>query len=129
VTAEPSLPAIFSARAMVASSSRSMGTTRFTRPRLPGTLGVDELAGGQHLEDLLARDVARKRHHGRGAEEPDIHPVHAEPRVLGRDRQIAGGHQLTARGGGDAVDLGDDRLGQARDQLHHRAQRVEEIAK
>jgi hypothetical protein len=43
-------------------------------------MGVDEIARRQHLEDLLARHVARQRDHGRGTEQPDIHAVDAETR-------------------------------------------------
>ena len=40
-----------------------------------------KLSGREHLEDLLARHVARQRHHGRGTEQADIHAVDAEAGV------------------------------------------------
>jgi hypothetical protein len=112
---------------MVSSSSRSAGTTRFTSPSSRARPGIDEFARDQHLEGLLARDVARQRHHRGRAEKPDIDPVDPEARALGGHGQIAARHQLAARRGGDAVHLGDHRLRQGGDRLHHRRAAREEI--
>ena len=49
---------------------------------------------------------------------PRLMPDTAKPGALGPDGQITLGDELTARGGGDAVDLGDDRLGEAHELQH-----------
>ncbi len=97
------------------------------RPTASAAVGVDELARSQHLERDLAGDVAREGDHRRRTEKADIHAIYAEPRAFGRDRHVAGGDKLAASGGGDAVDLGDDGLGQGGDHLHDLGAAGEEI--
>lgn len=92
-----------------------------------GAVGVDEIAGGQHLEGLFARDVAAERHHRGRAEQADIDAVDAKARAVGSHGKVAGGDELAAGGGGDAVRLGDDRLGQGADCRHHSCAAGEEI--
>jgi polyhydroxybutyrate depolymerase len=90
--------------------------------------GVDELAGEQHLHGVLAGDVAGHAHHRRRAEHPDVDAGQGEARLGRGHRQVAHRHQLAARGGGDAVDAGDDRLGHLGEGHHHAAAGVEEGA-
>ena len=47
--------------------------------------------------------------------------------MICRHREVAGGDELAARRGRDAVDLGDDRLGQGGDHLHDLGAAGEEI--
>ena len=59
------------------------------------------------------RPIARESgDHRRRAEEADLHARRGERRVLGRDGEVAGGHELAARRRGDAVHLRDHRLRQ-----------------
>ena len=62
-------------------SGTPRGTTRLTRPKSARRRGVDRLAGQQHLHRLLARHVARQRHHRRRAEQADIDARRAEGRA------------------------------------------------
>jgi hypothetical protein len=78
---------------------------------------------------LLARDVARQRHHGRRTEQADIDAGGGEARGLGGDRQIAARHELAAGRGRDALHGGDDGLRQTHDRLHHRAAGVHDLPK
>ena len=43
-----------------------------------GVLGRDHVSGEQHLECMLARQVARERDHGRRAEQADVHARRAQ---------------------------------------------------
>jgi hypothetical protein len=81
-TAAPSLPATVPASAGLLLQRLGRGEA-VHQTQLARALGVDELAGGQHLERRLARHVAGQRHHGRRAEEADIDPVHAEAGIAG----------------------------------------------
>ena len=80
---------------------------------------VDEVTRQEHLHGVLGRHVARQGHHGRRAEQADVHAGGGEARVLRGHGQVRAGHQLGAGGGGDAVDPGDDRLGEADHGHHH----------
>ena len=78
-----------------------------------GVGGGDHVAGEQHFHGVLARDVARQRHHRRRAEQADMRRRACEnSRGLGGDREVAARDQLAAGGGGDAFDRGDHRLRQ-----------------
>jgi hypothetical protein len=91
-----------------------------------GLIGGHEPARGQQFKGFLAADIAAECDHGGGAEQADIYAVHAEPRIVGGNGQIAGRDQLATRGGGDAVDLGDDGLGQGPDGGHDPCAGVEQ---
>src|SRR6266851_10055802 len=86
----------------------------------------DELAGEEHFRGALAAEVARDRDRGRRTEEAEVDSRGGEARVVGGDREVALRDQLAAGGGRDAVDRGDDGLGQGDELLHHRAARDEE---
>ena len=83
-----------------------------------GVRGAVELAGHRHLHRPLARDGAADRHQRRRAEEAEIHPRQTEAGFLAGDREIAGGDELAAGRGGDALDRRDHRLRQRDDGLH-----------
>ena len=68
---------------------------------------------------LVVADRPGQGHSGGGAEQADLHAGGGEGSGLGGDGQIAGGDQLAARGGGQALHLGDHRLGQQADGLHN----------
>ncbi len=89
---------------------------------------VDHVAGEQHLEHSLARDRAAHGHHRGRAEQPDVHAGRGETGIVGRDGEVARGDQLTARGRGDAVHLGDDRLRDRVDPRHQLDARAEQLA-
>src|SRR4051812_47086148 len=67
---------------------------------------------------MLTANRAAQRDHWRRAEQPDLHARGSEARLFGRDCQIACGHQLTACGGGNAVNLGDHWLRNGGNGLH-----------
>ena len=69
-------------------------------------------------------DGPGERHHRRGAEQADAHAGRGEAGTGLGDGEVAAGHQLAARRGGDAVHPGDDRL---RDRLHRRHQRCARV--
>ena len=101
--------------------ARRPGTTRLTSPQ---SSAVSASIGSPVSSISIARlrPTARDTgHHRRRAEQPDLDAGGGEARALGGDRQVAGGHQLAAGGGGDAVHLGDHRLRQLVDRLHHHA--------
>ena len=56
-------------------------------------------------------------------------PGRREARVLARDREVAGGDELAARRGGDAVHLRDHGLREAVDRHHQLAAGVEQLAR
>ena len=78
----------------------------------------DHVAGQQHFHRRLAADGTAQRHHRRRAEQADIDARRRETGLIRCDGEVAGRHQLAAGGGGDAVHLGDHRLGQAGDRQH-----------
>ena len=94
-----------------------------------GLVGRNELAGGEHLEGFLARDIAAQGDHWGRAEEADIHTVDAKLCALGGDGHVAGRDELTACGGRDAVDLCDDRLRDGLNGHHHLGAAVEKVFK
>ena len=67
-------------------SSRSLpgATTRLTRPMRAASSAEIMLAGEQHLHRVLARHVARQRHHRRRAEQADIDAGRGELRGCAR---------------------------------------------
>ena len=71
---------------------------------------VDRLPGEQHVQRASTADHARERHHRRGAEQADLHAGRREPRVLGRDGEVAGRDELAPSGRRAAVDLCDHGL-------------------
>ena len=89
--------------------------------------GRDRLAGQQHFHRLLARNVARQRHHRRRAEQSDIDAGRGKARGFGRDGEIAACDQLAAGRGRDALDGGDHGLRQMHDRLHHGAAGVHDL--
>ena len=105
----------------------SLGHHAVDQPDLLGLRGVDHHPGGQHFEGLLARHHPAERDHRGRAEQPDIHAIHAKPRDFRRNREVAACDQLAAGGGGDGMNLGDHRLRQADDLLHHRGAAAEEV--
>ena len=74
----------------------------------------------------LAREVAGQRHHRRRAEQAVAHARGRKARVGRGQRQIAGGDQLAAGGGRDAVDQRDHRLRQAGEREHDRRALLEQ---
>ena len=90
--------------------------------------GRHHIAGQQHFHRVLARHVARQRHHRRRAEQADIDAGRGEFGGGGSDRQIATGDQLAAGGGGGALHGGDHRLRQVDDLLHHGAAGRHDVA-
>ena len=78
-------------------------------------------AGQQHFHRVLARDVARQRHHRRRAEQADVDARRRElapptRRPPDRSSRQAGSPPPSRR-----LDGGDHRLRQRDDRLHHRA--------
>jgi hypothetical protein len=71
-------------------------------------------------------EAAGERDGGGGAEQAEIDAVDAEAGGFAGHDQVAGAGKLAACGGGDALDLGDDGLGQGGDRLHHAGAAVEE---
>ena len=63
----------------------------------PCLLRIDELAGEEDVEGLLARHVPRDHHRRHGAEEPVADAVGREGRLGRGDRHVAGGDDLAAR--------------------------------
>ena len=80
--------------------------------------GVDRLPREQHVERPLAPDRAGHGHHRRRAEESDLDAGRREGGGLRGQREVAGRDQLTAGGGGDALDGRDDGLRDTLDGLH-----------
>ena len=76
----------------------------------------------------LRGHVARQGDHRRRAEQAVFHARGREPAVVAAHREIAGGDQLAAGGGGDAVDARDHRLRQAGQRGHHGGAAVEQGA-
>ena len=66
--------------------------------------GTDKFTGDEHLERCLTQNITRERHPRRRAEETKVHAADGEFRRARRDGEIAHGHELTTRRGGDAVD-------------------------
>ena len=62
--------------------------------------GVDGVAGEGHLQRPLATDVAGHRDERRVAEQPPLPPGMAKAGVLRGDGEVARGHELAARRGG-----------------------------
>src|SRR5829696_1778455 len=93
-----------------------------------GFFGGDELAGEEHLHRLfLAHRAAQGDHRGR-AEEAYLHAGGGEARFFCGDDEVAGGGELAAGGGSDAMYLGYHGLGNRLDGLHQLAADVEEVA-
>ena len=89
------------------------------RPISRASDGRDGRAGEQHLHGLLGGgDGAGQGDAGSGAEEANLHAGGGEGGGLGGHGQVAGGDELASGGGGQALHLGDDRLGQQADGLH-----------
>ncbi|GCC48016.1 hypothetical protein chiPu_0032518, partial [Chiloscyllium punctatum] len=89
----------------------------------------DGFTGQQHFHRLLARHVARQRHHWRRAEQPDVDTRRRKRGRLGGDREITACDELAAGRGGDALNSRDHRLRQVHDRLHHRAAGVHDLSK
>ena len=102
-------------------SSASGAATRLTRPLAQRLVGADEVAGDEHLEGRLAREVARQRHARRRAEQAEVDAADREARVARGHRQVAHRHQLAAGRGGDALHARDHRHRQLLDRQHHAA--------
>ena len=66
----------------------------------------------------LAADGSGEWDHRGRAEQPDLHARGRERRGVGRHREVAGGDELTAGGGGDPPYLGDHRLGKVVEAQH-----------
>ena len=81
--------------------------------------GRDHVAGEQHFHGVLARDVARQRHHRRRAEQADMTPGVANfaPSEATARSQLATSWQPAAVA--TPCDGGDHRLRQVDDLLHH----------
>ena len=93
-----------------------------------GLFGRHDLAGEQHLHRVLARHVARQRHHRRRAEQADIDAGRGEARRGRGDGEIAACDQLAARRRRHALHRGDHRLRQVDDLLHHGAAGRHDVA-
>ena len=96
-------------------------TTWLTRPIAAAFSAEIDVAGEQHFHGVLARDVARQRHHRRRAEQADVDARRGEAGLGRGDGEIAACDELAAGGGGDALHRRDHRLRQVDDLLHHRA--------
>jgi hypothetical protein len=81
------------------------------------------------IQRLLARNVARQRHHRRRTEQADVDAGRCEARGFRGNRQIAARDQLAAGGGRDALHGGDNRLRQVHDRLHHGAAGIHDLGK
>src|SRR5438552_17663119 len=80
--------------------------------------GIDGIAGERQLERALAPDRARHRYHRRVAEPAALAARGGEARLLGCDREVAGGVELAAGCGGDAVHASYDRMLSALERSH-----------
>src|SRR5262249_59458938 len=70
----------------------------------------------------FARHVARERHHRGRAEQADMHARGCELGGRRRDREIAGGDELTAGCGGGCLDRSNHGLWQSQQGEHHRSE-------
>ena len=95
---------------------------------LDGGESVDHVAGHQHLQSALAADRAAQGDHRRGAEQADLYSRRGKRRLVGGDGEIARGHQLAARRGGNALHLRDHRLRNGLDARHQLGADVEDLA-
>ncbi len=93
----------------------------------PGKRGlrVDEIAGEEHLQGVLASEIARDADSRRGAENPALDPRQRELGCIARHGQIAHGHELAAGGDRDALHARDHGLRQAHEREHHLAALLE----
>jgi hypothetical protein len=121
------LAAIDRASLSTSASSASAATTRFTRPCCKRRPGIDEIAGEQHLERLLAPEVARQADPRRRAEQADVDAGGGKARAVDRNRQVAHRHQLTTGCRGNAMHARDHRLRHLRQGHHHPAAAPEQI--
>lgn len=91
-------------------------------------IGVDELAGKQHLSGLLGADIAGQRHRRGGAEQPDLDTGDGEARRAGGHRHVTAGGQLAAGGGGQPLDASDHRHRAVLEALHDPGALGEELS-
>ena len=84
-------------------------------------LRVDEFAGEEHLERLLAGHVAAERHARGRAEEAVVDAVDRDPGLGARHREVAGREELAAGRRRETVHPRHHRLGKAHDAEHHPA--------
>ena len=83
------------------------------------SVGVDKIAGEQHLQRMFARDGARQRDCRGGAEQAVVDAGSREAGATRGEREIASRDELAPRGGRDALHLGNHRLWQRHNCLHH----------
>ena len=115
------MPAIVAARDQVALSSSPSGSTRLMRPMACARSAVIA-SPVSSISMACLRGTARERATmGVEQKRPILTPGRGEARALGGQRQVAAGDELAAGGGGDAMDPGDDRLGQMQDGEHQLA--------
>ena len=118
LTVRGDLPAIVFAKSQVALSSSPSGSTRLMRPMAWARSAVIA-SPVSSISMACLRGTARERATiGVEQKRPILTPGVAKRAPLGGERQVAAGDELAARGGGDAMDLGDDRLGQMQDGEH-----------
>ena len=100
-------------------SSASAATTRLTRPLARASSAEMKSPVTSISNAALRADVARQRDARRRAEEAEVDAAHREARAVGGDGEVAGGDELAAGRGGDALDARDHRHRQALDRQHH----------
>ncbi len=81
--------------------------------------GVDRVTGEGHLQRSLAADVAGHGDERRVAEQPALASGDGERRVLRGHGEVARRDELAPGRGGQCVDLGDHRLRDLLDRIHH----------
>src|SRR5438034_4049635 len=104
-----------------------LGKRRDPVHQAPGERGprVDQVAREEHLERVLAREVARDTHARRSAEDAALDSGERELGDLARHREVAHRHELAACGDRDAVHAGDHGLRQPHERQHHLAALLE----
>ena len=107
-------------RALCASASASpAGTTRLTRPKRSAVVGVVERRrSAPSPSRACAKRRGRRRPAASSRRGRSTTPGRAKRASIAGDREVAGGDELAARRGRDALDGGDHRLGQRDDLLH-----------
>ena len=112
---------------MVAAASSAGGATRLTSPAARASCA--EIGSPvSSISIAFFWPMARlKATIGVEQNSPIFTPGRGEARVVGGHRQIAAGHQLATRRGGDAMHLGDHRLRDGLDGQHHLGADVEQL--
>ena len=94
--------------------ARPSGTTRLTRPQSAAVRASIGVAGHSRARaPACGRELRADGDQWRVAEPTALPARSGEAGGLGRDREVGGGDELAAGGGGEAVHPGHDRLGDA----------------